>query len=174
MGGSMMGIALDSDSVPVTRSTNCIIAVTEVELRDGADTLPCIRCGDCATVCPAHLMPQELYRETKQDRFSALENLGLFDCIECGCCDVVCPSHIPLTESFRAGKQRFAHAMDHEALVDWFDAREQRRREGAQRWETEHGPDTDTRKEQPPARRRLEAVADVIARVNRLSETTES
>ena len=119
-------------------------------------------------------MPQELYRETKQDRFSALENLGLFDCIECGCCDAVCPSHIPLTESFRAGKQSFAHAMDHEALVDWFDAREQRRRQGAQRWETEHGPSTDTRKEQQPARRRLEAVADVIARVNRLPETSEN
>jgi len=173
MGGSMMGIALDSDSVPVTRATNCIIAVTELELRDGADTLPCIRCGDCATVCPAHLMPQEMYRETKQDRFSALENLGLFDCIECGCCDVVCPSHIPLTESFRAGKQRFAHAMDHEALVNWFDAREQLRREGAQRWETEHGPSTDARKDQQPARRRLEAVADIIARVNRLPEISE-
>jgi len=174
MGGSMMGIALDSDSVPVTRATNCIIAVSEPELRHGTDTLPCIRCGDCSTVCPAYLMPQELYRATGQDRFDALENLGLFDCIECGCCDVVCPSHIPLTESFRAGKQRFAQAMDHESLVKWFDEREQLRRQGVQRWETEHGPSTDAGREQQPARRRLEAVADVIARVDRLSETSES
>ena len=64
--------------------------------------------------------------------------------------------------------------MDHEALVNWFDAREQLRRQGAERWETEYGPSTDAGKEQQPVRRRLEAVADVIARVNRLSETAES
>jgi electron transport complex protein RnfC len=167
MGGSMMGIALDSDSVPVTRATNCIIAATERELRPGADALPCIRCGACSTVCPAYLMPQELFRAAERDRFDALENQGLFDCIECGCCDVVCPSHIPLTESFRAGKQRLVHAMDHDARVRWLDAREELRRERVQRWEVEHAPGAGN--EPQPPRRRLEGVADVIARASRSS-----
>jgi Na+-translocating ferredoxin:NAD+ oxidoreductase subunit C len=174
MGGSMMGIPLESDSVPVTHATNCIIAVAEPALHQDADIQPCIRCGDCSTACPANLMPQELYRATKRDRFNAFEDLGLFDCIECGCCDVVCPSHIPLTESFRAGKQRFAKAMDHETLVNWFDDREQRRRQGVQHWETERGPGTDTGKEQRPVRQCLDAVVDVISRENRSSETSGS
>ena len=174
MGGSMMGIALDSDSVPVTRATNCIIAATETELRHGTGALPCIRCGDCSTVCPVNLMPQELYRAAEYDRFDALENLGLFDCIECGCCDVVCPSHIRLTGSFRAGKQRLVQTMDHEARVRWIDAREQLRRQRVQRWEAEHGPSADAGKQQQPVRQRLEAVADVIARLNRLSEPSET
>ena len=174
MGGSMMGIALESDSVPITRATNCIIAATEPELHHAADALPCIRCGACSTVCPAYLMPQELYRAAEHDRFNALENLGLFDCIECGCCDVVCPSHIRLTESFRAGKQRLVQAMDPETRARWFDAREQLRRQRVERWETEHGPSAGAGNEAPPARRRLEAVADVIARVNRLPEPTET
>jgi electron transport complex protein RnfC len=170
MGGSMMGIALDSDSVPVTRATNCIIAATEPEPAPGADELPCIRCGACSTVCPAYLMPQELYREAEHDGFEALENIGLFDCIECGCCDVVCPSHIRLAESFRAGKRRFLQSMDHEARVRWFDSREQLRQQRVERWEAEHGAG-DVREPQPP-RQRLEAVADVIARVSRLPEPT--
>ena len=62
-------------------------------------------CGDCVRVCPAHLMPQELYRAVKRERLDKFEDHGLFDCIECGCCDIVCPSHIRLTESFRAGKE---------------------------------------------------------------------
>lgn len=173
MGGSMMGIALDNDSVPVTRATNCIIAATERELRDGADALPCIRCGACSTVCPAHLMPQELYLSAEHNRFDALENLGLFDCIECGCCDVVCPSHIGLTEGFRAGKQRLVQAMDPEARVRWFEGREQLRRSRVHRWETEHGLPVGAGKAPPPGRR-AEAVAEIIARVSRLSEPTET
>jgi electron transport complex protein RnfC len=172
MGGSMMGIALDSDSVPVTRATNCIVAATEQELRDDTRALPCIRCGDCAAACPAFLMPQEMHRATQHDHFDVLENIGLFDCIECGCCDVVCPSHIPLTESFRASKLKLVHAIDHEARVRWFDAREQLRHARVHHWETVHGPSAGTRNEPPPLRQRAEAVADVIARVNRLPEPT--
>lgn len=172
MGGSMMGIAFDNDSVPITRATNCIVAATEQELRHEADALPCIRCGACATVCPAYLTPQELFRAAEHDRFDALENLGLFDCIECGCCDVVCPSHIRLTESFRGGKHRLVHAMDHDALARWFDARQELRRQRVESWEAEHRSSAGAGSEPHAARRRLEAVADVITRVNRLSEPT--
>jgi electron transport complex protein RnfC len=173
MGGSMMGIPLHSDSVPVTRTTNCIIAMTEPDLAVPKRALQCIGCGDCATVCPAYLMPQELHRAVDQKLFDALEPLGLFDCIECGCCDVVCPSHIPLTESFRTGKQKFLQAMNHDDRVRWFDAREQRKQDGIHRWEERHGQSEDERIESPPSKQRLEHVAEVIGRLGRLLETAD-
>ena len=152
MGGSMMGIALESDSVPVMRATNCIFLPTERELGKDINELPCIRCGDCVTACPAHLMPQELHRAVKGNRLDALEDLGLFDCIECGCCDVVCPSHIPLTENFRAGKQAFVQSMDLQDRVRWFGAREQLRCERVEHWNAEQAPGTSHRRDNAPMR----------------------
>jgi H+/Na+-translocating ferredoxin:NAD+ oxidoreductase subunit C len=170
-GGTMMGLALESDLVPVGRSTNCIIAAAAQELRQDFEAMPCIRCGNCSDVCPAYLMPQELNLAAERDEFDALENLGLFDCIECGCCDVVCPSHIRLTESFRVGKRRLVQALDPGARVRWLDAREQQRRQGVENWERRHG--SSAAEEQAP-QQRLEAVAAVIARVSRSSEATET
>ncbi|MDX1561477.1 MAG: electron transport complex subunit RsxC, partial [Gammaproteobacteria bacterium] len=139
MGGSMMGITLATDAVPVGRSTNCIIAAAETELRSDADPLPCIRCGNCSDVCPAYLMPQELLVAAEHDRLDTLEDLGLFDCIECGLCDVVCPSHIRLTDTFRIGKRRRVQAMGHVERVKWLDAREETRRQRVADWELKHG-----------------------------------
>jgi Na+-translocating ferredoxin:NAD+ oxidoreductase subunit C len=171
MGGSMMGVALGSDLVPVGRATNCIIAAAQQEVRRSFDALPCIRCGDCAEACPASLLPQELFLAAAHNDFDALENLGLFDCIECGCCDVVCPSQIQLTDSFRVGKRKLVQSMDHDTRVRWLDAREQLRRQRVESWEREHSGST--AEEQHPQRRRLEAVADVIARASRALESTE-
>ncbi|HEU4617461.1 MAG TPA: electron transport complex subunit RsxC [Gammaproteobacteria bacterium] len=107
-GGSMMGYALPNDGVPVTKATSCVIAATAVEIRQSADEWACIRCGDCANVCPARLLPQEIYFAALARDFGGLADLGLDDCIECGCCDVACPSHISLTEHFRVAKHETA------------------------------------------------------------------
>ncbi|HEX7080098.1 MAG TPA: electron transport complex subunit RsxC [Gammaproteobacteria bacterium] len=107
-GGSMMGYALPSDDLPITKATSCIVAAGPGEVRQSFEEWACIRCGDCASACPARLQPQELLVAAGAGDFARLEALGLDDCIECGCCDVVCPSHIVLTERFRAAKR--AHA----------------------------------------------------------------
>lgn len=104
LGGNMMGYALPSDEFPVTKSTNCVIALAKNEAWMGGAEWPCIRCGDCATACPARLLPQELLRAARRSNVDELSALGLEDCIECGCCDVACPSHIPLTSILRAAK----------------------------------------------------------------------
>ena len=107
-GGSMMGYALPDDDVPVTKATNCIIAATAHEVRTDDHEWPCIRCGDCAMVCPSRLLPQDLLVAATTTDFAELATLGLQDCIECGCCDVICPSHIMLTERFRVAKRTLA------------------------------------------------------------------
>jgi electron transport complex protein RnfC len=170
MGGTMMGMALDSDLVPVGRPTNCIVAATARELREDSAAVACIRCGKCADVCPAYLLPQELNVAAEHSQFDVLENFGLFDCIECGCCDVVCPSHIPLTETFRVGKRRLVQAMEPGDRVRWLDAREQLRRERVERWDREHNKNAG--EDRQPRRRHLEAVADIVARASRLPEAT--
>ncbi|MEE8308561.1 MAG: SLBB domain-containing protein, partial [Gammaproteobacteria bacterium] len=105
MGGSMMGFALPNDTIPITKATNCIVVETAEEVGEETSERPCIRCGDCAYVCPATLLPQELYRHVVNHNWEQLAELHLNECIECGCCDVVCPSHILLTEHFRVAKR---------------------------------------------------------------------
>ena len=174
MGGTMMGIAVENDRTPITRAANCIVAAIRSDLSAKAEAaLPCIRCGECARVCPSYLLPQELYRATEQKQSDALDNLGLFDCIECGCCDVVCPSRIPLTESFRSGKRQFMQSMDLPERARWFDEREQLRSEYVRRWEEKHELDEETRKEQRTHQQNLEAVAELIANLSHAAERAE-
>jgi electron transport complex protein RnfC len=104
MGGPMMGFALPDDSLPVTKATNCIVAALAEEIAPQRAELPCIRCGECVQVCPARLMPQELFVAAQRRDFARLDEFGLPDCIECGCCDYVCPSQIALTRRFVAAK----------------------------------------------------------------------
>lgn len=104
IGGPMTGKSVSTDRVPVVKATNCILVLAEtVPL---GDERPCIRCGECAEVCPVVLQPQELYWFACADNADKLRELGLRDCIECGCCDLVCPSHIPLAAYFRQAKAR--------------------------------------------------------------------
>lgn len=104
MGGSMMGVALPHDDLPVTKATNCLIAAGPADMKPRGPEMPCIRCGNCSEVCPAMLLPQQLHWYLQRPDLGALERLGLLDCIECGCCDYVCPSQIPLAERFREAK----------------------------------------------------------------------
>jgi H+/Na+-translocating ferredoxin:NAD+ oxidoreductase subunit C len=101
----MTGRALATDSVPITQAVNCVVVATTRDLRPGEHEMPCIRCGDCARVCPAGLLPQSLLRAVTANDESQLERYGLADCIECGCCDYVCPSQIPLTARFGTARQ---------------------------------------------------------------------
>ncbi|MCG6898099.1 MAG: electron transport complex subunit RsxC [Thiocapsa sp.] len=103
-GGPMMGFDLASADVPVTKSANCILALTEAEAPDPGPALACIRCGRCAEVCPAKLLPQQLYWHARAKDLDRAQDYHLFDCIECGCCAQVCPSHIPLVQYYRYAK----------------------------------------------------------------------
>ncbi|MDH5394172.1 MAG: electron transport complex subunit RsxC [Gammaproteobacteria bacterium] len=103
MGGPMMGFSLPSDNLPVTKACNCILT----QIAEDTQSPPaqaCIRCGECTDVCPANLLPQQLYWYCSSKNFDRAQDLHLFDCIECGCCSAVCPSHIPLVHYYRFAK----------------------------------------------------------------------
>jgi len=102
MGGPMMGFEISNDDVPVIKTSNCILVKSENPTPDYI--MPCIRCGQCAEVCPAQLLPQQLYWYSRAKNFDKTQDYNLFDCIECGCCSYVCPSHIPLVQYFRFAK----------------------------------------------------------------------
>lgn len=104
MGGPMMGFTLDSTELPIVKATNCILAATSKELPDPAPEQACIRCGMCAEVCPATLLPQQLYWFSKSREFDKALSHNLLDCIECGACSYVCPSNIPLVQYYRFAK----------------------------------------------------------------------
>lgn len=104
MGGPMMGFTLPDTSVPVVKTTNCILAPTQKELPAPTQAQACIRCGMCAEACPASLLPQQLFWYAQSEDIEKLKAYNLFDCIECGACSFVCPSHIPLVQYYRAAK----------------------------------------------------------------------
>lgn len=104
MGGPMMGFSVHDINVPVVKTTNCILASAPNELTDPATEQACIRCGSCAEVCPANLLPQQMYFYSKAKELEKTQQYHIADCIECGACSYVCPSNIPLVQYFRFAK----------------------------------------------------------------------
>jgi electron transport complex protein RnfC len=116
IGGPMTGKAVTTDQVPLVKATNCVLVMSNAE--PFGDEQSCIRCGECASVCPIQLLPQQLFWYTCADDEKHLRSYGLTDCIECGCCDLVCPSHIPLTADFRMAKARMREMADERARAE--------------------------------------------------------
>jgi electron transport complex protein RnfC len=130
MGGPMMGFTITDPSVPVVKTTNCLLAPTEKELPTPGPAQACIRCGMCSEACPVSLLPQQMYWFAQGKEFEKLEAHNLFDCIECGACSYVCPSTIPLVQYYRAAKAEIVQMRHDNAKSEHsrtrFEARQER------------------------------------------------
>ncbi|AYC33847.1 electron transport complex subunit RsxC [Pseudomonas cavernae] len=141
MGGPMMGFTLPSMDVPLIKTSNCLLAGSREELPAPSPSMACIRCGDCAEVCPASLLPQQLHFFALGQEHEQLKAHHLFDCIECGACAYVCPSSIPLVQYYRAAKADIRE-QEHKQLKaeqarQRFEQRQERLRRDEQRRDAE-------------------------------------
>jgi electron transport complex protein RnfC len=108
LGGPMMGQALPSLDIPITKGTSGFVAFTDKQGLGVRREFPCINCGYCVDACPLFLNPARLGLLALNDQFEEMaEKHHLLDCFECGSCAYVCPAHIPLVQRFRGAKTLF-------------------------------------------------------------------
>ena len=103
-GGPMMGFALASLDVPVTKGTSGILVLPEEGVMHAEDFGPCIRCSRCIDICPMGLMPSMLSVLSETGHYEEAKEYNLFDCFECGSCAFVCPSKRPIVQLVRLSK----------------------------------------------------------------------
>lgn len=102
-GGPMMGKALISLDIPMTKGSSGLLVMNEKEARRQMAE-PCIRCAKCVGACPMGLEPYLLANLSSQHIWEGAEAEDITSCIECGSCAFTCPSHRPLLDNIRLGK----------------------------------------------------------------------
>ena len=102
-GGPMMGKAIASIDIPVTKGTSGVLIIATLEARR-KQMKDCIRCAKCVSICPMGLNPTTLMTLTEYEVWDKAEKEKITDCIECGSCSFICPSDRPLLDYNRLGK----------------------------------------------------------------------
>lgn len=102
-GGPMMGKALLSLDIPMTKGSSGLLIMNEKEARRSMPQ-PCIRCAKCVNVCAMGLEPYLLSKMCAMEDWEGAEKNGIVSCIECGSCQYTCPSNRPLLDMVRVGK----------------------------------------------------------------------
>ena len=105
LGGPMMGFAVSTLDIPITKTTSSILFLSEDEI-DTNELSNCIRCGWCLDACPMGLEPKEVGIYVEANRAEDTEQFGVFECFECGSCAYVCPAKRPLVQFVRLAKMK--------------------------------------------------------------------
>jgi electron transport complex protein RnfC len=95
VGSPLLGRPIVDLDEPVIKMSYAVFALREGFRQQGKGG--CISCGECRSVCPVGLDPEELYKRTLVSMKG-----DAAECHGCGCCEVVCPSRLPLSTAIAA------------------------------------------------------------------------
>jgi len=104
-GGPMMGKALNTLDVPVTKGMSGLLVLDDIESKR-KPVQNCIRCTRCVTVCPMGIEPYLIMSMVEKEKCEFLDDCHINDCMECGSCSYICPANRPLLDYIRLGKAR--------------------------------------------------------------------
>ena len=116
-GGPMMGQAMYTTDVPVTKNSSSLTCFLEDEVEKNPES-PCIRCGRCGEVCPEFLVPVLMMQTCMAGNSEGYEKLYGMECIECGSCSYICPARRPLTQAFKQMKRRIGEERRQKAVAE--------------------------------------------------------
>ncbi len=97
-GGPMMGFAMFTLDVPVTKTSSSILSFLKDPVK-GLDETACINCGRCVEACPSRIIPSRLADYAQHHDDAAFEKMNGMECVECGSCSYVCPAKRPLKQA---------------------------------------------------------------------------
>ena len=104
-GGPMMGKALNTWDVPVTKGMSGLLVLDDTESKR-KPVQNCIRCTRCVTVCPMRIEPYLIMSMVEKEKCEFLDDCHINDCMECGSCSYICPANRPLLDYIRLGKAK--------------------------------------------------------------------
>lgn len=94
-GSPIRGRLITDLDEPVIKTSAAFFALLNAQV-GGERSRDCISCGECGSVCPVGLDPEELYKRSLiSGKKGGISRAG--ECHGCGCCEVVCPSRLPLS-----------------------------------------------------------------------------
>jgi electron transport complex protein RnfC len=104
VGGPMMGAAIPNANIPVSKTTNAVLAFSAKDAEPPPVTA-CIKCARCINKCPMGLMPPLIENAFELKKPGLLEKFKVNMCADCGCCAYTCPAKRPLVQVMRMSNE---------------------------------------------------------------------
>lgn len=103
-GGPMMGMAIYSLDMYVTKGTSAIVCLSKDEAKQYEES-NCIRCGKCVEVCPNGILPLYASQSARNNNDELFMKYKGLECCECGSCSFICPANRHLLQDIRTKKR---------------------------------------------------------------------